>query len=201
MLKNLSIGVDDWQRAELVESYYPEGLPEDWRFDYYLNEYACALVAQAEWQSWSDADIDELNNALQPNNAIYLRLDRWSETLPTQLESHLLSLGSSVAGFVVFDDQASDDQLSLLGRPITRVSQHQAWSDWHWQYQGWIVSGAPCGWVADLTADAKQQAACLRDFVASLPDKNTALAFFVGGESIKMPRLQNLKTLAELLGY
>lgn len=201
MLKNMSIGVDDWQRPELLKNYYPDGLPAEWRFDYYLNEYRSVLVAQSEWQAWCELDLDELQEARRVESALYLRIDDCALISEPQLVGLLDVLGDWVAGFVVFDANWSSDNRYYQGRPVTWVTDHQTWSGWHWSYAGKILCGEPCGWVGDLDADPKLRAQMLRSFAASMADKKPSVPFFVGGESIKMDDLQQLKTLAELLGY
>ncbi len=201
MLKNLSVGVHDWQAASLIKDYYPEGLPQEWRFDYYLNEYHAVLVAQSEWLVWQQADINELLMARRDGTALYLAIDDRQNCKNSEVTRLCNDLGDWLAGFVVFDELWPEQDRTWFDRPVTWVSRHQAWSGWQWHSDGWILSGAPCGWLEDLTAEPKAQAALLRDFVKSLPDKNTAVPFFIVSQSINMNRLQNLKTLAELLGY
>ncbi|WP_029934013.1 hypothetical protein [Thiomicrospira pelophila] len=201
MLKNMSIGVDDWQRPELIEYYYPESLPVEWRFDYYLNEYRSALIAQTEWVAWSDLDFDELQVAYRLESALYLRIDDKQLVPESHLANLLVVLGDWVAGFVVFDESWSAGDKRFHGRPVTWVADHQAWSGWHWSFAGKVLSGEPCGWVDELDSNPKLRAQMLRSFAASLVDKKLTVPFFVGGESIKMDDLQQLKSLAELLGY
>lgn len=201
MLSNLSVGVDDWQRPEMLANYYPESLPQDWRADFYFNDYSAVLVSQADWTEWDQAVLAELEQAYHEHTVIYLRIDDQKKIDMLRLESLCGQLGDWIAGFVVFDPNWPEQQAQMFGRPVSYVSNNQAWSGWHWCYQGWFVSGAPCGWVVHLPDDAKQQREMLQSFVESLPDKKTAVPFFVGGESINMGRLQSLKTLAELLGY
>ena len=201
MLTNMSVGVDDWQRQELIEHYYPEGLPTEWRSDYYLNEYRTALIAQSEWQAWRSQDLEELQVARRDESALYLRIDDQASIATSHLTDVLSVLGSWVVGFVVFDPTWSPDNTHYHERQVTWVTDHQAWSGWHWRVGEQVLSGAPCGWVGQLDSDPKLRAQMLRSFAASLPDKKPAVPFFVGGESIKMDDLQQLKILAELLGY
>jgi hypothetical protein len=201
MLSNLSVGVDDWQRPELIRDYYPESLPEEWRADFYLNEFATVLIAQYDWSQWDDAWLEELEQAYRDNTALYFRIDRRDSIDQQNLREIVERLGEWLAGFVVFDATWPEQEIRYFERPVTFVSNHQAWSGWSWSFQGVTLSGAPCGWLQELPSEPKVQREILQDFVASLPDKNRAVPFFVGGESINMGRLQGLKTLAELLGY
>lgn len=201
MLTNLSVGVHDWQAAPLIKDYYPDGLPQEWRCDYYLNDYRVALVPQAEWAAWQQADMEELLVAQRDGSALYLTVDDRQSCRDAAVKQLCDALGDWLAGFVVFDESWPEQDKTWFERPVTYVSHHQAWSGWQWHSGEWVLSGAPCGWVENLTTDPKAQAALLRDFVNALPDKNTAVPFFIGGQSINMNDLQNLKTLAELLGY
>lgn len=201
MLKNMSIGIDDWQRPELIENYYPEGLPVEWRFDYYLNEYRTALVGQAEWQRWGADDLDELQIARRDEGALYLRISSHALISDSHLSTVLAELGDWIAGFVVFDPNWPEENRCFHGRSVTWVTNHQAWSGWHWTFGEQTICGEPGGWVGKIDSDPKMRAQMLRSFAASLTDKKAAVPFFVGGESIKMDDLQQLKILAELLGY
>ncbi|UQB42925.1 hypothetical protein JX580_03260 [Thiomicrospira microaerophila] len=201
MFANLSVGVDNWQRPELIENYYPEGLPEDWRFDFYFNDFRTVLVAQGEWMRWSDAEIEELQTCRRDDSSIFLKIEAWDLNCVAVITRLKLALQFTLAGFLVFDDKMDQEAINQLPGLVTRVSRQFSLPGWQWCCQKWIVSGAPCGWLESLPQDMKLQRACLQDFVMSLPDKNTGRGFFVGGESIKMVQIQNLKTLSELMGY
>ncbi|WFE68893.1 hypothetical protein P8S54_00925 [Thiomicrospira sp. R3] len=201
MLTNLSVGVDGWQRPELIEHYYPDGLPEDWRFDFYFNDFRTVLVAQDEWMRWSDAETEELVNCRRDDSVVFLKIEFWQSQAESVIARIKLTLESTLIGFLVFDDRMDQAAIDRLPGLVTRVSKTLRLEGWQWSFQNWVLSGEPCGWLEGLPADLKQQKACLQDFVLSLPDKNTAYSFFVGGESIKMNQLQNLKTLSELMGY
>lgn len=201
MLSNLSIGVDGWQRPELINHYYPEGLPEDWRFDYYLNDFFVVLVPQSEWLQWTEAELDELMNCRRDHSAVYLKIESWQLGYAERVASIKAQLTELMVGFMVFDDDMSVDAINGLPGAVTRVSRGLELAGWHWRNDGWVISGAPAGWLADMPSDMKLLRACVQNFVSSLPDKKTGYGFFVGGESIKIGQIQNLKTLAELMGY
>lgn len=48
--ETLMVGTCGWDRGEWVGSYYPEELPEDWRFGYYSNEYRAVLMTADHWK-------------------------------------------------------------------------------------------------------------------------------------------------------
>jgi hypothetical protein len=43
------IGTCGWQYPQWDHTYYPEGLPEDWRLAYYGNEYPVVLIPAVYW--------------------------------------------------------------------------------------------------------------------------------------------------------
>jgi hypothetical protein len=200
-LQNLSVGVDDWQACSWLEGYYPEGLPEDWRFDYYLNDFRSALIAQAQWQAWSAEVLEELQAVQREGGGLYLRIDQAGSIDPQQAASVTQALAGWLVGVLVFDETWPSSQTHWYGLAVTRVSRQQACGDWQWAHEGWLLSGAPCGWVAALPSDPKQQVALLKAFVASLSGHSTQVGFFVAAEAVTAAQLQQFKTLAELLGY
>ena len=38
-----------WDHPSLLQSFYPEDLPEDWRLTYYANEFSAVLLPRACW--------------------------------------------------------------------------------------------------------------------------------------------------------
>ena len=46
---SILIGTCGWQYPQWDDSYYPEGIPEDWRLAYYGNEYPVVLIPAAYW--------------------------------------------------------------------------------------------------------------------------------------------------------
>ena len=44
-----------WEHEAWLTSYYPDDLPEDWRFGYFANEHAGVIVPESVWQN-ADAD-------------------------------------------------------------------------------------------------------------------------------------------------
>lgn len=201
MLPNLSIGVDGWQRPEMVNDYYPEGLPEDWRFDFYFNDFRVVLVEASEWLQWGESELEELISCRRDDSAIFLKIVNWQCEHLDGVNRIKAELGDLLAGFVVFDEAMSVESINQLPSAVTRVSHDLCLPGWSWSCNNYIISGAPLGWLNEMPSDMKQLRVCLQDFVSSLPDKNTGYGFFVGGESIKIGEIQKLKTLAELMGY
>ena len=54
------IGTCGWQHPQWNDSYYPEGLPEDWQLAFYGNEYPVVLVPDAYWTQGRDTIVSWL---------------------------------------------------------------------------------------------------------------------------------------------
>lgn len=201
MLQSLSVGIVDWQRPELVDSYYPEGLPEDWRADFYFNDFRVVLVEQTEWENWSDEFIEELLEIRRKETEVYLKVTDANDSSLEKLAEIHSRLEGWVIGALVFGAVGLGipalKVTSFMPSLPTSLSEHT----WSWNNGSGFLFGAPLGWVENLSEDAKEQRALLENFVKSLGDKKTAQPFFVGGESIKMAHLKQFQTLAELLGF
>lgn len=50
-VEDLMVGTVGWQHEQWIGSYYPPGLPEEWRFGYYSNDYRAVLVPADHWPS------------------------------------------------------------------------------------------------------------------------------------------------------
>ncbi len=44
-----------WESEAWSRDYYPEDLPPDWRFDYYVNEFRAVLLPQQRWRTADEA--------------------------------------------------------------------------------------------------------------------------------------------------
>lgn len=55
---DLLIGTRDWQNTAWASKFYPDNLPDDWRFCFYSNQFRTVLVPGTVWESITD---DEIN--------------------------------------------------------------------------------------------------------------------------------------------
>ena len=49
--KDLLLGTAGWERPGWAARYYPDGMPADWRLDYYANDCDCVLLTPEDWRS------------------------------------------------------------------------------------------------------------------------------------------------------
>ncbi|MCI0507134.1 MAG: hypothetical protein L0Z73_13635 [Gammaproteobacteria bacterium] len=99
-------GTRGWQYPEWAGEFYPDDLPEDWRFSYYSNEFQTVLIPfdylqryeREEWVEWLDD--------APKNFAFYVEL---AETAAWgKIEPYLEALGEQLRGIVVVIEKLPD---------------------------------------------------------------------------------------------
>jgi len=208
----LQIGTCGWEHKDWLGSFYPDDLPESWRLDYFSNALNVVLVPQRVWLSWSQTKITEILESVEGGFGFYLALQNELEggvknkKTVLQLQAILSALGTNVLGFVVWSEQVFTLS-TFLQRPVTLISTQHRLSGWAWLKEGVWLSGNPLGFISTLPKEGRDLAKLLTEFVGSLSslklEKSDIIpvAFIVGGESVDMQQVANLKTIAELLGY
>ena len=59
MTEELMVGTIGWDHSEWVGGFYPDDLPDDWRFSYYSNDYRAVLATADHFRPENIADITE----------------------------------------------------------------------------------------------------------------------------------------------
>lgn len=54
----LLIGTRDWQNTTWAKNFYPDNLPEDWRFCFYSNQFRTVLVPGTVWDTISNDELE-----------------------------------------------------------------------------------------------------------------------------------------------
>lgn len=44
------LGTRDWRHEPWVGGFYPEDMPEDWRFAFYATQFSCVWLEAAQWR-------------------------------------------------------------------------------------------------------------------------------------------------------
>ncbi len=81
MSRHVFLGVADWDRPEWLGTFYPSGLPDEWRLAYYCTQYPCTWLSYGLW------------SGLTPDQA-----KRWVAESPEWFRFVLQSPGSPAAG-------------------------------------------------------------------------------------------------------
>lgn len=209
-MENLTIGAVGWLRNDWIGNFYPEDLPEEWRLDFYSNQFYCVLVKQEDWLEWSEDDCEEMADALEGESFRFIY--EIQSCLNAQELSHLTlicELLDELSNHLLFRPRISptfDSTSKLASLLITQ--QHQAnppekntqGVDWVWCWEGCQLTGEPLGLLGSLPEDPKQQVAVLKSFMESLPKGRLGAPFIIEGQ-VEISQLNHLKTVAELLGY
>lgn len=200
-MNNLQIGTFGWQHTDWLGSFYPEDLPKEWELDYYSNAFRVVLLPQMQWMQWGEEEVKETLDAVEGDFSFFLALSEpLNEALSSQIEWMKSQMDSKLAGVVVFAEDWLPAEL-ICGLPVGLVSSRQALSGWQWQWANQLCSGAPFGFVTNLPEEGKEQAKMLQNFMQGLPENLLGAPFFIGGESINMAQVTNLKVIGEISGY
>lgn len=207
-MSNLQVGVLNWQALGGKGEFYPEDMPVEWQLDYYSNAFRVVLVPEGQWVAWDAEALETCVEGVEGEFGFYLRVDETlTEEKAQKIQFILEGLGDLLHGILVFSEMQAPP-ISVHGLPVSLLSKRPATElslkGWSGQVGEYYVSGHPVGYYETLTSDGKQQAALLRDFMKQVPEKSlnsSSVAFFIGGESINMNHIANLKMVGEFLGY
>ena len=200
-MENLQIGTYGWRHQNWLDSFYPDDLPEDWQLDYFSNAYRVLLVPMSDWLNWQSSDLEEVADSVEAPFYFYLAVEHELDAQQLeQLKAVVSELGESAAGMVAWKSELVE-QLKPINLPVTLVSENECLSGWSWQSAGMTFSGNPLVVLTELPADGKAQVEILKSFMQSLPPEIGGAPLIVGGDSIDMALVANLKTVGELLGF
>jgi hypothetical protein len=141
-VETLMVGTWGWDHAAWAGSYYPEELPEDWRFGYYSNEYRAVLMPASHWhlqqplEDWiQDAD-DAFRMVLELPDVLAHAAEDWQSLWQDFLHTSAL-LQPFRRGYLLSPepDQAVDIQwlrmalTSISAEAPVSVRLRGAWND------------------------------------------------------------------------
>jgi hypothetical protein len=215
------VGARGWNYPEWSGEFYPEDLPEDWRFSYYSNELQAVLVPcdylrrypLEEWAEWVEDAPKEF--------AFYVELSDTSSW--TDVHEVLEVLGELLKGIVIVIDKLPDIEAlaSLIkhAKAIAPVCIHssgdkvsdqdmQTLRSCHEVNECWNgEDGTPVwgyGGAAVLLRDSRKQNS--PDILRQMIEKGIeyagtcdAIALFFTGDSPKISDMRNARTITDLL--
>lgn len=201
MVENLSLGTLSWNN-QAWQAFYPEDLPEDWQIDYYSHYFSCVLVPEDQWRTWDEDQMSDLAEALAGENfEFFFELKQsFDETVCTQL-NRIKSTFETLAVGILLKGAEQPLPDSLRDYQLTLFSESDCLPGWHWQNEQGICSGYPLGYVSHFPIDGKLQASCLKSFMDSLVQGQAKANFVVGDENCSIESVQNLKIIAEVMGF
>ncbi len=113
------VGTIGWDHGDWVGNFYPDDLPDDWRFSYYSNDYRAVLATadhfrsenMAEFAEWAEDCDDEFRFIIEVPGSLF------SDSSPESLKNFLGALsplGSRVCGFFLSLGDFSEDAVVSL---------------------------------------------------------------------------------------
>ncbi|MBI1422719.1 MAG: hypothetical protein GC149_04560 [Gammaproteobacteria bacterium] len=108
------IGTCGWQHPQWRDTYYPEGLPDDWQLAFYGNEYPVVLVPDAYWTQGRNAIAEWLAESEQRPRFVCEWSIAKNEKRP--VPELIAALGDRVEGVLISLTQRPDaGQLETIG--------------------------------------------------------------------------------------
>jgi len=122
------IGACGWQYPQWNDSYYPEGLPQEWQLAFYGNEYPVVLIPAAYWAQGRAA----VDSWLEETESRPQFICEWSFAAESQGQDAALELigmlGERVDGILLrLTEMPDDTQLETIG---TLAASYPVCLDW-----------------------------------------------------------------------
>lgn len=92
----IDIAALGWDHPEWYGPFFPEDLPEDWRLDYYANEFRAVAVPAAMWQEAGDEEVAAWLDAVPEGFAFFLEVP--GPTAAARLAEVAAALGDCLGG-------------------------------------------------------------------------------------------------------
>lgn len=129
MTEELMVGTIGWDHDEWVGGFYPDDLPDDWRFAYYSNDYRAVLATAdhmrpeniAQIVEWAEDCDDAFRFVIEiPQSFV---TDSNTESLQHFVNA-LVPLASRIGGFLLSVGNAGEDEVRSLKSKIELLQPH-----------------------------------------------------------------------------
>lgn len=154
-MSELLVGTVGWQGDDWEDDYYPEELPEDWRFCFYSNNLRTVLLPEGVWASRTEDEIADWPEDCDPGFRFVIEFipDRSiGEEDPEQIAGVVESFAQKVQGIA---DQWDATLLSVPGEELPAKSMLAPWLEALLAYKPVCIhfhqhQGAPPEWLAEF---------------------------------------------------
>ena len=223
---NLRVGARGWQFNQWQGAYYPEDLPDEWRFSYYSNEFNAVLVPAEYLNSYSIDDWVDWADDTGEDFSFYVELtsdQHWNDindkitALSMQLQGFVLTLkgktdlehAATLAGFASHHAPVSIQKSSDCSVNAKKLAafckQHKLNSVWNNQQADpdWPYYGAAIILRREQSDDTQLIIREIMEKGLENAGGHRQLAFFLtGAEPLSAPKLELLRgahIVAELI--
>ncbi len=221
-MENLIIGAEGWLHESWHGDFYPEGLPEDWRLDFYSQQFKCVLVAEKQWLSWEKSQLEEIAESLAGESftLVFKLIQNVTAENLNRLKNIIASLAGVSIRLLINPSQSAvknlpkffnDISITFVEDSATAKRGRYPFSfseKWSWSVEDQVLYGDPLAYVTSLPENSKQQVQLLQSFAESLPKDQAkdlkgleGIPFIISEKQVKTSQLIQLQTLAELLGF
>jgi hypothetical protein len=177
----ISIGSCGLNHEDWVDTFYPEDMPRDWRFEFYAHEFrtlllpACEFPDAATWLEW--------HNALDDRFQLFIEL-------PAEPDAEMLSILDKEPGVLCLkNDDSASAELAVIRDTTESPGELNS-------QRVIYISEQSAGQTIDLKS-WKQR---LYELADSLPE-GAALYIIMTGTPPSIEAMRQLTTLVELLGW
>lgn len=89
--------------SEPWQGFYPADLPEDWRLDFYCNEFRAVVVPIEIWQKIDADDLEEWQENAHEQFRFYF--EKNSKSVSDSVNEMIESLGAQWGGWICHEDE------------------------------------------------------------------------------------------------
>jgi hypothetical protein len=199
----MDIAAYGWEYPQWAGVFYPEDMPEQWRLDYYCNEFSALVVPSGSWCGPSGAQVEAWVDGLGEQTRVYLELP--ADIDPAAARAAAVALRGRLAGFVA--PRRPDTSPGEMGAPVgvwaskPPVPAFDSDVGWCWpeaqsvRCQG---GGVHCAWIGAEPLTPMGLRRIIEGLTAAEPTGHTLLV--VAGEPPSLKLMHDAQAIAELLG-
>lgn len=185
-------------------SFYPEDLPEEWRLDFYCNEFRALVVPAQLWTNDDSAEAQEWTSGLGEETRVYLEIP--GQISLSRMRRASATLADRFAGFVAASEPGSlptepGIAVGIWGRaaPPSPLAPGICWC---WPGQGGLPqcrgNGLATAWIGPEPLTPMVLRQTIEALAAAGGDDNSLLVVRGGPASLGLMR--DAQTLTALLG-
>lgn len=132
-MNELLIGVRDWNEPRWADTYYPEDMPEDWRFCFYSNNLRSVLIPATIIENVRADEVGDWAEDSDPGFSFILEIPpAWLSSLDSgsvqealsNLKERISAIESQVAGLLWRPDVSSLKQRDKFEAALDLINQH-----------------------------------------------------------------------------
>lgn len=205
---NIEIAALGYQHPGWDEQYYPEGLPLDWRLDYYNHHFHCVVMDAHEWVSAREGDIKQwLQDVSDPFNFfLSIKATDINDGVIKQVSVVKSGLGKHLQGVVImqYDSPLSNEQMNAL-RALTVVHVDSEMTDQLpaevkpcWRKDRQATTGSVIGFISrEESQDIRIMRGYIETFMKVCASRQSFLVF--EGNPPPSKTMQDAQVILELL--